>query len=960
MARRKAPPPPAGIAGTSAEITARLERGALRLDAATAAAIRDHAAAYLLADPSQADGVSRALLHAVHAQDRADASTWAIAWRCRAEASLFSGRLRMARRAYEKATTAAEASRDRDLLGQILVGRVHLHALMNEGPVADELARKAERLLARTRNWAYLGKLHMNRGNAFYQKEDYRRARDAYARAAAIFDRAGIRDATWVGLLINQAIVTKNLGRLDEALGLYRRADTHAHALNLESLTAHVRYDRAFLEALRGDYHLALELLDDAEGIFERQAVLDMKAACQRARADIYLDLGMAGEAIELSARAGEAFAGQQMTLDAVLARMQQARGLVMAGRASEALPLLEHAERFFAREKRTPRSAAVLLLRARAALASGAADRAAASARRAQMRFKRLGMTRAESQATRLLAEALAALGRRAVAARTLDSALVVAASQPVAERMELWALAGRISLGRGREREARTRLGRAARDLELFRQLIPGPELRARAFEQAVGIYYDLVDLALAKERAGLGPLFRLIESARARGFRDRMESAPAASRGEVTSLRAQLGERLRRLEEAEFGAQAPDPAALRVEQKRVRALEREIADRLRRAEARRGKPSSAGRAPDLERVARRLRPDETLVEYFIGRGRMIALVLRRDGRSLVRLGTPPERVREEVRRLAFQLEVMALSARGPHGNPEFALRSTREVLQALHEALLAPLSASLPRTGRLIVVPHLFLHAVPFECLWDGEEYVDRRYILSRCPSADFVVRGRPAHVARDRSSRRALGDGVVIAGTVTAAPACIGDEITQVGAFFPSARTRVLRDPTREQLLDALSSCRLMHLSTHAVFRDDNPLFSRLSTADGALFLADILDRSVKAELVVLSACNTGLAFTGKSDDLSGVAHGFLAAGARRLVASLWRVNDEATRELMAAFYRHLTAAGRQGERAGARNPAGLDDPAAALAAAGRELRRRFPHPFFWGGFSVHGR
>ena len=92
-------------------------------------------------------------------------------------------------------------------------------------------------------------------------------------------------------------------------------------------------------------------------------------------------------------------------------------------------------------------------------------------------------------------------------------------------------------------------------------------------------------------------------------------------------------------------------------------------------------------------------------------------------------------------------------------------------------------------------------------------------------------------------------------------------------------------------------------------------------------------------------VTLSACETGLSAVAPGEDLVGLARGFLLAGAPSLLVSLWVVDDAATADLMATFYRELLAGAR---------------PAAALRHAQLEQMRQRAHPFFWAPFCLIGR
>jgi CHAT domain-containing protein len=142
------------------------------------------------------------------------------------------------------------------------------------------------------------------------------------------------------------------------------------------------------------------------------------------------------------------------------------------------------------------------------------------------------------------------------------------------------------------------------------------------------------------------------------------------------------------------------------------------------------------------------------------------------------------------------------------------------------------------------------------------------VDRSWRVTRCPTADFLIERR----SRDR--QRASGRAVVIAGTRQGSP-FIEEEGRRVLQCLGAPAEDLLIDPTSDQALAAMHEARLIHVSAHGTFRGDNPLFSTLHLGRGVLFLADILATPLAAELVVLSACNSGQTFSGRGDKRRGL-------------------------------------------------------------------------------------
>jgi CHAT domain-containing protein len=172
---------------------------------------------------------------------------------------------------------------------------------------------------------------------------------------------------------------------------------------------------------------------------------------------------------------------------------------------------------------------------------------------------------------------------------------------------------------------------------------------------------------------------------------------------------------------------------------------------------------------------------------------------------------------------------------------------------------------------------------------------------------------------------------------------------------VAAALPGARVLAGADFTEERIPAVVREARYVHFATHAVLDRRFPLDSALVTSaparpgagNGLLQAWEVFARiRLQADLVTLSACETGLGRELGGEGLVGLARAFHFAGARSVLASLWAVSDRSSAELMARFYARLRA----------REPA-----AEALRAAQRELRARpeTSHPYHWAGFALSG-
>jgi len=280
-------------------------------------------------------------------------------------------------------------------------------------------------------------------------------------------------------------------------------------------------------------------------------------------------------------------------------------------------------------------------------------------------------------------------------------------------------------------------------------------------------------------------------------------------------------------------------------------------------------------------------------------------------------------------------FQIDTLRHGAAPVRQHLASLTQRAQRRLGRLHALVWAPLAGALSRCRRVLVVPHAQLGLLPFAALHDGESSLGQRFELAVAPSARLALRGL---VRQPGPPRQAL-----VLGESSRLPHA-AHEAQFVAGLFPEGRACVGAQATLAELQAHAGSADVVHLACHAQFRSDNPMFSALHLRDGALTVELAEALSLRAGTVVLSACETGLAEAGNGNEAIGLVRAFLVAGAARVLASLWPVDDAVTASFMARFYAALCR--------------GLA-PAEALRVAQAEVRREHPHPFYWAAFTLHG-
>lgn len=855
---------------------------------------------------------------------------------------------------------AIGAMQDAKIAGEAAkVQRQRIDTLTQLGRYDEALqtARRARPVLIKSGR-SQLAQLENNVGNVYYRLDRYAKALDHYDKARAMLSGKAGRSMRAV-IDGNRSNIYVEIDQPDRALRLLEQCAAAWERSGQSLSAAQARSKVAYLDFLRGNYNTALTAYYQMRTRLQALRAPRLVAWCDLEIAEVLLALNAFGDAVESAASAERKFRELGMPYESAQAGLTQAIAAMGLGRFQESettLMSVRAAVEAFGNQTFVATIDSYLAnLSVRLNDPATALQRAESAARF----FQKQKLPMRTAYARLFAARAAYQMKDLARADRMVRGSLrTISAFLAPALAYQCHHLVGLIERDRGRKRAALNAFRKAVATVEQMRGGIAGDELKTTFLRDKTEVYEDAITACIEQPAgARLEEAFKLVESSKSRALADLLARYIRGSTNRPKGEKRQkpnAGMRVRLLKliedlnwytsranlEDDKGDQRRANMAGRYRQQ-VKKYERLVIQVFRRIEAQDSAFAEMHRmrAATVSELRQILAPCETAIEYFITGDRISAFVASNRRITLVRDIASKNEIEGVLSALRFQIEKFNLGRDYTDAHSAQLKYAADEYLAILYNSLLEPLMGFV-ENERLVVIPHAALHYVPFHALRDHAGYLVDRFEISYAPSAGVLK------LCRERSGQLPSGGrGRLVAfGVPQADTPSIADEIGCLSASFPNARTFVGSEATRENLLRFAPEARFLHLASHAYFRRDNPMFSFLKLADSQLNFYSLLDLKLKARLVTLSACHTGVNMVFPGDELHGLMRGFLYAGAPSLIASLWAVSDRSTAELMTDLYSRI-ASGESISR--------------ALRLAQLRSKETYGHPYHWAPFVLVG-
>ena len=796
----------------------------------------------------------------------------------------------------------------------------------------------------------------MNLGNLDVLAGNYSAAASRYESALVAYGTTGNR--------LDGAEVLRNYGLLELRRGRYFAAAARLNgalkvyeAIGSETQRIQTRQDLASALTASGDLRGATAQLRRMEEVAARAPRSLFRADLALTGAEIAIQFNMLADAAREYERAEDLYVRGSDAGGAAAAREGRAFLLLLRDEFAPARRLLGQVIEAYSAAGDARATASARMLLGVVWRREGKTPSARREFAKAVTDYRAIGDPVGEAAALGESAQLYEVMGDRQRAESLYKHALrlVGTRSRPVSWRLH--AGLGRVLQGLNRPREAAARLRAAVADIERLSSVLPVSERRAAYMDDKWEVYAALADVERLNGDAGAA--FDISERMRARQTLEVLARAPArpaiapgSSRGSEAVLRRRvsvLGSYLFRPPGEHRGVrgagvpQRNGPASNADLLRAGRSYDALLAelDRLDPGYA----SLARGEVIPWQRLGGRLAPNETLLEYLVSDSATLVFILTSQDVRVIQL-------KIGRRALAAAIDFARESIRRDERASGDA--SWRPPLRHLYRELVQPLDERglLRATRRLIVIPHAELHYLPFAALiraGQRERFLVEDHEIQVAPSASVWFR---------LGERGRHGDGRVLA--LAPRPRSLVGSSEETAAirrgYGRDADVWTGGKASEQRFRSVARGYGVIHLATAGVLDRRHPLLSFVELRagggdDGRLEVHEVFDLPLRARLVVLSACETGLA-TGllsdvpAGDDWVGLTNAFLQAGAANVLGTLWRVDDRATARVMHAFYVALRS--------------GRSETASLAAAQRLAIRQpRSSHPFHWAGFVMSG-
>lgn len=309
-----------------------------------------------------------------------------------------------------------------------------------------------------------------------------------------------------------------------------------------------------------------------------------------------------------------------------------------------------------------------------------------------------------------------------------------------------------------------------------------------------------------------------------------------------------------------------------------------------------------------------------DKTIIEYYYAKGFLLIILIEDDKLLIKKIDFEDNYLINLINDFKNQLSADDVE-------------KTDDILNGLFDVLIKPIRDEISK-DELLIIPYKGLHNIPFNCLNDGEgNYIIDKYIVTIAQSGSSIKYIENNIVASN--------DGAIVIGNPTNDLVYAEKEAKTISNIL-KANCLIGKDATKSNILNQIEGKRIIHFAGHGNFDVKNPLESKLKLYGGQmLYIKDLENLKLNSELIVLSACETGIVSVDDSDETEGFVKYLQIDGVKYIIASLWRGFDYAAFELFKKFY-------------------SFDgDYSKRLRLAQLELKKDGKDIFYWGNFQIYG-